>query len=141
MLPGGADWLQTSVAEFVPGDDAVKTANGKSVRYDYLVVATGMQAKWGQVKGLMESLGDGRVVSNMSFKVNVCLWRPWGSTCRGEQGGARACSPVAAGRGALAQASRSIAGINPIRASVLGTKRRARGLELEPFSDAAPHIA
>jgi len=68
VLPPGVDWLPTAVAAFDPSNDRLSTTDGKKVSYDYLVVATGIQAKWGKVKGLTEALGDGRVVSNMSFK-------------------------------------------------------------------------
>lgn len=68
VLPPGVDWLPTAVAGFDPSNDRLSTTDGKKVSYDYLVVATGIQAKWGKVKGLTEALGDGRVVSNMSFK-------------------------------------------------------------------------
>lgn len=50
-----------------PPQTQVRTADGHSYEYEYLVVATGMQPKWHKVKGLADALGDGRVVSNMSF--------------------------------------------------------------------------
>lgn len=67
VMPKGADWIHAHVSGFDPASNKVTTADGKSYQYDYLVVATGMQPKWHKVKGLTESLGDGRVVSNMSF--------------------------------------------------------------------------
>jgi sulfide:quinone oxidoreductase len=68
VLPSGVDWLATGVAGFDPASNSLSTADGRTIKYDYLVVATGMQPKWGKVKGLPDALGDGRVVSNMSFK-------------------------------------------------------------------------
>ncbi|KAI8470279.1 MAG: hypothetical protein J3K34DRAFT_421158 [Monoraphidium minutum] len=67
VMPKGADWLPTHVTEFRPEESLVITSEGQIVKYDYLVVATGMQPKWDRVKGLSAALGDGRVVSNMSY--------------------------------------------------------------------------
>jgi NADPH-dependent 2,4-dienoyl-CoA reductase/sulfur reductase-like enzyme len=68
VLPAGADWVPAHVTEFRPSDNRVTTSDGRSYEYDYLVVATGMQPKWAKVRGLPEALGDGAVVSNMSFR-------------------------------------------------------------------------
>jgi sulfide:quinone oxidoreductase len=68
LRDGGAEWLQTGVAEFDPAANLVRTTDGRTVGYEWLVVATGLQINWGQVKGLPEALGDGRVVSNMSAR-------------------------------------------------------------------------
>lgn len=38
VMPGGVDWLQTSVTGFDPETNRVTTADGKTVQYDYLVV-------------------------------------------------------------------------------------------------------
>jgi sulfide:quinone oxidoreductase len=66
VMPQGVDWLRTAVAGFDPTTNSVTTTDGKTVKYDYLVVATGIQAKWDRVKGLPQCLGDGHVVSNMN---------------------------------------------------------------------------
>lgn len=46
VLPPGADWLRTGVTEFDPERHRVTTSDGHVVKYDYLVVATGIQSKW-----------------------------------------------------------------------------------------------
>ncbi|KIY99789.1 sulfide quinone reductase-like protein [Monoraphidium neglectum] len=66
-MPRGADWIQGHVAEFDPHDNSVTLTDSRKLEYEYLVVATGLQIKWDNVKGLSAALGDGRVVSNMSY--------------------------------------------------------------------------
>ncbi|WIA37719.1 hypothetical protein OEZ86_014601 [Tetradesmus obliquus] len=68
VMPANVDWVKAAAAEFDPDNNKITTADGCSIKYEYLVVATGMQPKWAKVKGLKEALGDGRVVSNMAFK-------------------------------------------------------------------------
>jgi len=46
------------VESFQPKDNMVTTADGKTISYDYLVVAAGVQVDWEKVKGLKESLGE-----------------------------------------------------------------------------------
>lgn len=62
---------QSHVTEFHPDSNRVTLGDGSSVQYDYLVVATGMQAKWNKVKGLTESLGDGKVRLELAWVAAV----------------------------------------------------------------------
>ncbi|WIA22774.1 hypothetical protein OEZ85_001172 [Tetradesmus obliquus] len=68
VLPQGVAWLRSAAAEIDADSSTVTTADGRRLRYEYLVVATGCQPKWDSVRGLPEALGDGRVVSNYSPK-------------------------------------------------------------------------
>ena len=42
LIPSGVDWLKTKVSEFDPANNSVTLADGKNLKYDYMIVATGM---------------------------------------------------------------------------------------------------
>ena len=48
----GIDWLREMVAGFDPHAQWVETASGKKIRYDYLVVATGVYLDYAQIEGM-----------------------------------------------------------------------------------------
>ena len=50
--PPGATWIRDAVAEFRPGRNRVLTRDGRSIGYDYLVVAPGIQIDWDRIHGL-----------------------------------------------------------------------------------------
>jgi sulfide:quinone oxidoreductase len=50
--PAGLEWVQDMVAGFEPGSNTVITAGGQRIRYDFLVVATGLQLDYGQIEGM-----------------------------------------------------------------------------------------
>jgi len=52
FLPPGADWVQDMVAGFEPEANTVVTAGGQRIRYDYLVVATGVHLDYGLIEGM-----------------------------------------------------------------------------------------
>ena len=45
VLPSKAKWLKDSVTSFDPSTNKLVTANGDSVSYDWLVIATGLQLR------------------------------------------------------------------------------------------------
>ncbi|MGI6723968.1 MAG: NAD(P)/FAD-dependent oxidoreductase [Arcobacteraceae bacterium] len=57
FMPKGVNWIQDKAVEFDPENNSVKTADGQSISYDYLVVAAGLVLDFGAIKGL-ESVGD-----------------------------------------------------------------------------------
>ena len=66
VIPEKADWIQQRAIKLDPDNNQVKLSDGKTVGYDYLVVAAGIQINWDQIKGLKESLGKDGVTSNYS---------------------------------------------------------------------------
>lgn len=40
VMPAGVDWLHTGVAEFDPDSSSVTTADGRTIKYDYMVVVS-----------------------------------------------------------------------------------------------------
>jgi sulfide:quinone oxidoreductase len=73
-IPSGATWIQEKVAEFNPEENYVVTADGNKVRYEYLVVAAGIQLDWDKVKGLPEAIGKDGVCSNYSYDYVEKTW-------------------------------------------------------------------
>ncbi|MBE7518102.1 MAG: NAD(P)/FAD-dependent oxidoreductase [Thermoflexaceae bacterium] len=74
VIPKGATWIRDAVTTFCPDENALVTAGGTKVSYDYLVVAPGMQLNWGAVKGLPEAIGKDGVCSNYSYDYVDKTW-------------------------------------------------------------------
>ncbi len=55
-LPKGVEYLQEKVEEIDPDGNLVVTSSGKRVKYDYLVVATGLKLDYTAIEGMEESL-------------------------------------------------------------------------------------
>jgi sulfide:quinone oxidoreductase len=66
-MPKGVTWIRDAVADICPEQDAVLTADGRRIGYDYLVVAPGIQVNWDAIPGLAEALGRDGVCSNYSY--------------------------------------------------------------------------
>ncbi len=56
FLPGGVEWIAEAVAEFDPEANAVVTASGKRVDYDFLMVATGLKLDYAAIEGMEAGL-------------------------------------------------------------------------------------
>jgi len=57
FMPDGVKWIQEKAVEFNPDNNTVKTSGGKEIKYDYMVVATGLVLDYGGIAGL-EEVGD-----------------------------------------------------------------------------------
>ncbi len=68
VIPPGATWIQNRVKQFSPENHAVTLTDDKTLSYDFLIVAPGLQLNWHEIKGLEENLGKNGVTSNYSFK-------------------------------------------------------------------------
>ena len=75
LIPPGATWIRDGAVEFLPEQNLVKTAGGRSIHYDYLVVAPGIQLDWAKVEGLPAALGHDGVCSNYSYDTVDSTWR------------------------------------------------------------------
>jgi sulfide:quinone oxidoreductase len=67
VIPPAAKWIRDSVAEVQPEKNLLVLASGKTIAYEFLVVAPGIQINWGKIKGLTESIGKDGVCSNYSY--------------------------------------------------------------------------
>lgn len=74
LIPRGTTWIQDAATEFLPDENTVVTQSGKRVKYDYLVVAAGIQIDWGKIKGLQEAIGRDGVCSNYSYEYVDKTW-------------------------------------------------------------------
>ncbi|MFA7430205.1 MAG: FAD/NAD(P)-binding oxidoreductase [Rhodospirillaceae bacterium] len=55
-MPDGVEWIKEAVAEISPETNTVTTTGGRSVPYDYLVVATGLILDYERIEGMERSL-------------------------------------------------------------------------------------
>ncbi|MEZ5942128.1 MAG: FAD/NAD(P)-binding oxidoreductase [Planctomycetaceae bacterium] len=75
VMPRRAHWIQDAVSEILPEQNTLKTRDGRTITYDWLVVAAGLQVNWEQVPGLKAALGHDGVCSNYSFKTVDTTWK------------------------------------------------------------------
>jgi sulfide:quinone oxidoreductase len=61
FVPGGVDFVRSRVERVDPDARAVELADGRTVRYDYLVIATGTSPRPDQVPGMAEGIAGGCV--------------------------------------------------------------------------------
>lgn len=75
FIPPDTDWIRDTVAAFEPAENRVVLNSGEVVRYDYLVVALGIQIDWRKIAGLEEALGRDGVCSNYAYRYVDYTWR------------------------------------------------------------------
>lgn len=74
VIPRKVTWIKDAVTEFLPEKNCIKTRDGREIRYDFLVVAAGLQVNWGKIPGLKESIGTNGVCSNYSYETVDSTW-------------------------------------------------------------------
>ena len=67
VMPKNVTWVREAAAYFDPEKNAVITKEGKVYKYDYMIVAPGIQLNWNAVSGLSDTIGKNGVTSNYSF--------------------------------------------------------------------------
>jgi len=75
LIPRGVTWVRDAVTGFEPEENRVLTRDGKTISYDWLVVAPGIQINWGKIPGLKESIGSKSVCSNYSYQHVDYTWK------------------------------------------------------------------
>ena len=83
VIPHGATWIRDRIVSFAPEKNEVKTEGGKTMSYNELVVAAGIQLDWDAVKGLPEAIGKSGVCSNYGYDKVPYTWE----TIQAFQGG------------------------------------------------------
>ncbi len=74
-IPSGVKWEKDKVSEFMPETNSVKLASGKTLNYDYLVVAAGLQYNFEKIKGLTaDMIGKGDIHCIYDPKASVAMW-------------------------------------------------------------------
>ncbi|KAL5019790.1 hypothetical protein ScPMuIL_002682 [Solemya velum] len=56
VIPKDVDWIRARATAFDPDDSTVMCSNGELIKYDYMVVAMGIQVDLHKIKGLLEAL-------------------------------------------------------------------------------------
>lgn len=74
FIPPGATWLRDAVTTFEPEKNQVTTKAGKTLTYEQLVVAPGIQLDWDAVAGLRDTLGKNGVCSNYAYDTVDSTW-------------------------------------------------------------------
>jgi sulfide:quinone oxidoreductase len=75
LIPRGTSWIQESVVELCPQENNVVTDKGRTVEYDYLVLAPGIQLDWQKIKGLESNLGKDGLCSNYAYEQCEQTWQ------------------------------------------------------------------
>lgn len=74
-IPPGAHWVRDAVESFEPAENRVRTRDGKTLEYDFLVVCPGLQLNWTAIKGLSkEIVGQHGICSNYSYDTVERTW-------------------------------------------------------------------
>jgi sulfide:quinone oxidoreductase len=73
-IPKGATWIKEYANDIDPDDQIVYLANGDLVKYDYLVVAPGIQLNWDAMPGLKDAIGKNGVTSNYAKEYAPYTW-------------------------------------------------------------------
>jgi len=76
FFPSEAKWLQDSVTEFDPDHNKVMTAKNGEVKYDFLVVATGLQLNYDAVDGLSRDLIGTNDIGSIYFAKGAAMTWP-----------------------------------------------------------------
>jgi len=74
FIPPGVAWIRDRVTALEPDANAVLTAGGQRVTYDWLVVALGIQINWTAIPGLAEGIGRHGICSNYSVQHVDYTW-------------------------------------------------------------------
>jgi len=75
VMPKGVTWIRDAAESFDPDEQTVTTRDGRTIGYDYLAVAPGIQLNWGETPGLAATLGRDGVSSNYSYDLAPKMWQ------------------------------------------------------------------
>lgn len=74
VIPSGVEWCKDKVSRVMPAEKYVLTEKGKTITYDFLIVASGLVLRWDEILGLEETLGKNGVTSNYHFDLAEYTW-------------------------------------------------------------------
>lgn len=77
FIPAGTTWIRDAVTTLDPDNNSLTTKSGKTLTYNYLVVAAGIQLDWEAIPGLKESVGKpgSGVSSNYAYETVDATWQ------------------------------------------------------------------
>ena len=65
FIPSDVEWIKESVAEFDPENNQVITDKNKKIKYDFLVVATGLAYDYERIEGMRKELVGQKGISSV----------------------------------------------------------------------------
>ncbi|KAI0227991.1 hypothetical protein L0F63_006512 [Massospora cicadina] len=74
VIPPKVQWIKEKAVLIEPRFNRVVLGSGRKLRYEYLVVAPGIELRWDKVAGLEDALGRDGVTSNYSDKYVEKTW-------------------------------------------------------------------
>lgn len=74
VMPKGVHWIREAATGVDPVAQTVTTTAGRTVGYEYLVMAPGLQLDWHKVPGLAAAVGHGGVSSNYDHRYAPYTW-------------------------------------------------------------------
>lgn len=74
VIPAGAKWIQQKATGFAPDQQQVELDDGRTLDYDILIVAMGIQIDWHSIAGLSDTLGRNGVCSNYRYDTAPYTW-------------------------------------------------------------------
>lgn len=74
VMPRRATWIRDAVTDLDPDHNTLRTRDGRTITYDWLVVAAGLQLNWDKIPGLAGSVGQNGVCSNYSYATVNSTW-------------------------------------------------------------------
>ncbi|MFM1905968.1 MAG: hypothetical protein RIT32_764, partial [Actinomycetota bacterium] len=74
VIPKGQTWIKDYVVSVDPENNIVKTATGKNISYNWLIVASGIKLDWDKVPGLRDSLGKNNISTNYEYELTTYTW-------------------------------------------------------------------
>jgi NADPH-dependent 2,4-dienoyl-CoA reductase/sulfur reductase-like enzyme len=88
VVPRGSVLVQKAVTEIDPAKNTVVMRDGSCIKYDFLVVAAGIQIDWGKIPGLVSALedtvGKRSVVSIYDYDYSAAAWEVFKAALRRE---------------------------------------------------------
>ena len=75
VIPRGIEWIQQGVASFAPEASHVQLDDGRTLHYQFLVVAMGLELDWHKIEGLADTLGRNGVTSNYRVDLAPYTWQ------------------------------------------------------------------
>ena len=75
VMPNRVTHIKAAAASFQPDQNTVTLEDGRTVSYDYLVMAPGLKLNWAGIEGLEDTLGQNGVTSNYRFDLAPYTWK------------------------------------------------------------------
>lgn len=72
LIPSHLAHIKENVASFQPDKSSLTTTTGRTIGYETLVVATGLQINWGGIEGLPKALADSGSGVSSIYSYDTC---------------------------------------------------------------------